>query len=241
MAPATNTSTKPSASPSVREQAAELLAATKQIERDEENRRNNRAVASRLLLAVGGTSGRPYTNRRTKFSEGPEIPKSALVWVGETVHEELPGDAVMELDNLFGGVSTPFWRELTDDEAAVAVSDVMALRFLAEAENPAVGAESFLSDARQKNETLRADIEELKRRLSEKEAALTVGMQAEAAAEEFALSKACERDAWAKKIGRAVEALRAAVDLLRRPAPAVPYEPPSAKFDSGHFSVERAI
>jgi hypothetical protein len=208
--------TKPAVS---REQAIELLGTMKALEREQENEKAGRVTKPRLLLAVGGADGRDYPTCRTRFSEGPEIPRSAKIWVGKTVHEEMPGDIPQALDNIFDGRTEPRWRLLTDAEAAEAVSDVMALRFLAEAENPAAGAESFLADARKKNAGARLEIENLKRQLAEKESALSAGLQAEASAEEFAATKARERDAWAERAGRPLEALHAAVALLRQ-APA---------------------
>ncbi len=215
--------TKP-ATPS-RELLASVLAEAKVIEKDQENEKAGRVVRSRLLLAVGGAV-RAYPNTRTKHSEGPEIPKSSLIWPGETVHEEMPGDLPIVLDNVFEGKTTPYWRPLTSAEEAVAVSDSMALRFLTEAENPALGADQFLASVREKNEATRSEIADLQRRLEEKQAVLATGLHAESGAEEFAATKAAERDAWAAKSGRSLDALRAVVELLKRPAPeAAPSRP----------------
>lgn len=171
----------------------------------------------RFLLAIGGEV-RSYSNRRTAHSEGVELPRTALIFPGETVHEQSPGDRPLELDNVYEGTVTPFWRPLTWDEAAVAVSDKMAVAY-GSAKAPVLGAVKFASAVGAASMRLRTEIAELERKLADKRADLEQNERLETSAAKAVEGEKAKLDTWVADSGRTVEALEAAAALLVRPAP----------------------
>jgi hypothetical protein len=143
-----------------------------------------------------------------------EIPKDASVWPGSVVDVRF-GMRTPVLEHERDGKHEVFFRRLVPDEVKEAVSVQLALRFLG-AEGRSLGAASLLEAVSREADRRKSAVEKCRQALAEAERSLvdgetmcaSAGRNAEAAAKEF--------EEWVAASGRPIEALRAAVTLMKK-------------------------